>query len=324
MKRPNLVLMTSAGHLLSVPAKPKRNGLAAALRKVLAEYAKLPQSDRFPEEIEGEEKPVPAPPPGGLVLTIYDRPLGSADGHYRLPQGHDLGGLRTYAPGGQRSSLWLTREECQSLVPANPRKGQSQPVAEKLAKRIWLYGLWPQTLWVVSHRWQPDSVRETELQITVLEVSEKSLRLRIHGSAVLAAMSRLLDYRTRKVVKALENRYDARLEGTLVYDKTQKKIVQWNMVALGDYTGVMFTNREENGRQVERAQWREATPQSPVPLGFSFELDPTTETAPEYRRPRSFVHAFIFKNREPYYWDPEKWEQDSKKRPQRQKQRRTP
>jgi hypothetical protein len=29
---------------------------------------------------------------------------------------------------------------------------------------------------------------------------------------------------------------------------------------------------------------------------------------PERRRPRSFVHAYIFRDREEHYWDPLKWE----------------
>ena len=54
--------------------------------------------------------------------------------------------LRTEAPHGQRSSLWLTQEECQSLIPPRPRKGDSLKVPASLARRICLYGLW---------RWQP-------------------------------------------------------------------------------------------------------------------------------------------------------------------------
>src|SRR5207249_11358855 len=60
-------------------------------------------------------KPQPLPPPGGLVLTIYDRPLGRGEkGQYRLPEGDDFGGFRTHAPHGQRSSLWLKAEDRKS------------------------------------------------------------------------------------------------------------------------------------------------------------------------------------------------------------------
>jgi hypothetical protein len=313
----NLVLMTSSGRLLSGSMKyGDRNSLAHALREVLDAYAKLPEAERRATGATAEEKPVAAPPPGGLVLTIYDRPIAHAEGRYRLPEGKDLGGLRTHAPSGQRSSLWLTQAEWQSLIPAKLEKGQTQPVSPKLARRIFLYGLWPQTLWVVEHAWQPDAVREGELHVTVAEASDQKVRLRIHGGVTMATKSRLRIYPTGKFAKDLENRYDARLEGTIVYDRAKEKIVQWDMVALGDYLGAMFTTREENGKRIGDDQWREATREAPTPLGFAFELDQTAyDTPPERRRPRSFVHAYIFRDREQFYWDPEKWEEDWKKRP---------
>src|SRR5262249_28747274 len=89
----NLVLMTSTGRLLTGTVKD-RNGLADGLRGVLKAYAKLPEAERRAKTVAGEEKPVPAPPPGGLVLTIYDRPLGRGEkGQYRLPEGRDWAGF---------------------------------------------------------------------------------------------------------------------------------------------------------------------------------------------------------------------------------------
>ena len=71
-----------------------------------------PEADRRPAVVDGDVKPQPPPPPGGLVLTIYDRPLGRADAsRYRHPEGDDCGGFRTHAPHGQRSSLWLTADD---------------------------------------------------------------------------------------------------------------------------------------------------------------------------------------------------------------------
>jgi hypothetical protein len=241
------------------------------------------------------------------VLTIYDRPLGrSGQGWYRLPEGSDLGGLRTEAPHGQRSSLWLTERECKSLLPQNLRKGVSHPVPAKLAKRIWLYGFWPQTLWVVEQTWQPNSVRAGHLKLTVEEVSARTARMRLDGSVLLTANGPLKLYPTGKVLKTVESRYDARLHGVLVYDRIKKKIARWDMVALGDYRGCWFAGHKG---------WIEATPRAPLAVGFAFEVDSNAYQVPvERRRPRSFVHAYIFNGREQFYWDPEKWEEDWKKR----------
>ena len=298
-----LVLMTAAGKLLEGVVKGK-DGMVPALGEVLSAYAKLPEGERKPDKVEGEVKPQPPPPPGGLVLTIYDRPLGRPGaGLYRLPEGSDLGGRRTEAAGGQRSSLWLKEEECASLLPPDPRKGQVYPVATKLSKRIWLYGLVPQSLWVVEGTWRPDSLREGDLALTVEEVSAETLRMRIHGSVLMIGKS------GHQGFEGLEKRYDARIEGVIGVDRAKKKIVRWDMAALGDYTGEWFTGHE---------RWKAATPEAPLAMSFAFEMDQTTyDLPPERRRPRSFMHAYIFRENEQHFWDPEKWLEDWEKRPKR-------
>jgi hypothetical protein len=302
-----LILMTSAGRLLGGTVKG-RDGLAKALDEVLADYAKLPEAERRPEAVEGEAKPQAAPPEGGLVLTIHDRALGRAKGGgYRLPEGDDCGGCRTEAPHGQRSSLWLTRDEVRSLLPADPVKGKTYPFPAKTAKRIWLYGLVPQSLWVVEEMWKPDSARDGELSLTVEEASEASVRMRVHGRVRMTAPAALHTWPDRKFIKNLENRYDARLEGTLVIDQASKQVVRWDMVALGDYAGRWFAGNKG---------WKEATPEAPLALGFAIERDAVSPVLPpERRRPRSFVHAYIFREREGHYWDPDKWLEEWKRRP---------
>ena len=158
----------------------------------------------------GEPKPQPAPPTNGLVLTIYDRPLArspenrtlaEAGGVYRHPEGQDFDGLRTDAPHGQRSSLWLTEQECKSLIPNNPQVGQTYDIPSKLANRIWLYGLVPQTLWVVEETWRPNSVRQGNLQLTVETVSSQKFCMRISGSVLLTAPSVLHTWPDRKFIR---------------------------------------------------------------------------------------------------------------------------
>jgi hypothetical protein len=308
LKGTNLVLMTSAGRLLEGSMKyGDRNSLANALQEVLDAYAKLPEAERRADSVGGEIKPQQPPPPGGLVLTIYDRPLGcDDDGQCRLPIGDDFGGFRTHAPHGQRSSLWLTEEECKSLMPQNPERGQTYDVPAKLAKRIWLYGLVPQTLWVVEEFWKPDSVRDGALRVTVEEVSSETIRLRMHGSVLLSGPGVLHTWPDRKFIKNIENRYDARLEGSLVVDRARQTIVRFDLAALGDYTGRWFAGNKG---------WKEATAEAPLSLAFAFELDPVAyELPPERRRPRSFVQAYIFREREPHYWDPDMWLEDWRKR----------
>jgi hypothetical protein len=158
----------------------------------------------------------------------------------------------------------------------------------------------------VEQAWQPDSMREGELTLTVEEVSGRTVRMRVEGSVLLSGNGPLKLYPTGKVLKTVENRYDARLQGVLVYNRAARKITRWDMAVLGDYVGCWFAGH---------VGWKEATPEAPLPLGFAFEVDQTAYQVPaERRRPRSFVHAYIFKDREQYYWDPEKWEEDWRKR----------
>jgi hypothetical protein len=303
-----LVLMTSSGRLLSGSMKyGDRKGLDQALEGVLASYKKLPEEQRRPKDVAGEVKPQPAPPSGGLVLTIFDRPVGKDKrGRYRLPEADDLGGLRTEAPHGQRSSLWLTEAEWKSLIPDNPAKGQTRSVDAKLAKRIWLYGLVPQSLWVVEENWKPDSVKQGELKVTVEDVSDQAVTLRLHGDVLLSGPGVLHAWPERKFIKNVENRYDARLEGRIRYDRAKKVITRFDAVALGDYSGRWFSGHKG---------WKEATREAPLRLAFAFERDTTAYELPaEQRRPRSFVHAYVFREREPFYWDPDAWLEDWKKR----------
>src|SRR5262249_40297065 len=159
--------------------------------------------------------------------------------------------------------------------------GQSHNVPTKLAKRIWLYGLVPQTLWVVEESWKPDSVREGQLTVTVEEATPQAVRLRLHGSVVLAGPGVLHTWPDRQVLKNIENRYNASLEGVVGYDRVKKKVTRLDLVSLGDFTGRWFAGNKG---------WKEATPESPLPLGFAFEIDATAYELPaERRRPRSFV-----------------------------------
>lgn len=301
-----LVLMTSAGRLLEGSVK-SRDGLATALQEVLDDYAKLPEAERRPKAVEGQTKPQQPPPKNGLVLTIYDRPLGrDAQQQLRLPEGDDVGGLRTHAPHGQRSSLWLQEAEWRSLIPREPVKGQVMPVPAKLAKRIGLYGLVPQTLWVVEETWQPDAVREGALQISVVDVSPEKMRLRLSGALLLSSPGVLHTWPERKFIKNIQNRYDARLEGIVDFDRVKQRITRWDLTALGDFSGRWFAGNQG---------WKEATLEKPLAVGFACELDASAYNLPaERRRPRSFMHAYIFRDQDDHYWDPDKWLEDWKKR----------
>jgi hypothetical protein len=140
------------------------------------------------------------------------------------------------------------------------------------------------------------------LQLTVEDLSAAKIGLRIHGSVVMVGVS-------GHEFQGLEKKYDARLEGRIEIDRAANRIVRFELVALGDYTGEWFTGHE---------RWKAATAEAPLAQAFAFEIDRTAyELPPERRRPRGFIHAYVFNQREKFYWDPDLWKEDWEKRGKR-------
>ncbi len=171
--------------------------------------------------------------------------------------------------------------------------------------------MWPQTLWVVEQTWQPDSVRQAELKLTVEEVSAADCsHARSRRRVLLSGTGPLKLYPTGKVLKTVENRYDARLEGVLVYDRTDRRDHPVGHGHAGRLQRLLVRRqrRLEGGRRPRpRRAW--ASPSS--------WTRPRIKSRRSAGGPRSFVHAYIFRDREHFYWDPEKWEDDWKKRQRR-------
>jgi hypothetical protein len=302
--------MTATGQTVPAhKATAKKGDLAAVLRQVAELYEQLPESERKPAKpIPDENRPMPSPPQGGLVLTIYDVALLPADNGFRN------GGGSQGIPGPQRQSLWLTETEWKSLLPDNPQVGTTREVPPKLVKRICLFGLRSATAWHVEHFWNPDCVRQGEITLTTLEVTASSVRMRVHGSVLLQQKSGIKTRSDSKIETPpdLEDRYDARFEGLLVYDPQQRKFTKWEMVALGDHQGAYWPNiGGKTGCNFTK---------EPVALGFSFELDQSDYELPAERRrqaPYLVAHTFKGPQRQAYYWDPEKWETDWRKQQKR-------
>ncbi len=301
--------VTSTGQTVPADKATRKGGLAEALRQVAEMYALLPESERKPAEpITDANRPMPLPPPGGLVLTIYDVPLLPAEDGLRS------GGGSHGIPGPQRQSLWLTEAEWKSLLPEHPRVGATTEVPAKLVKRICLFGLRPATAWHVEHFWDPDSVRRGEIQLTTLKATASSVRMRVHGSVLLLKKSGIKTRPDAKIATPpdLEDRYDARPEGQLVYDPQQQKITRWDMVVLGDHQGAYWPNVGGKSSRNFTAE--------PIAIGFAFELDQSDYALPAERRrqaPYLVAHTFKGPQRQIYYWDVDQWEAAWKKQQKR-------
>lgn len=307
--------LTSNGQAVPT-AKAKssdKEGLAAVLKQVLKSYAQLPEAQRkSATPITDANRPAAAPPPGGVVLTVYDHPLlRDGQGSYRRVRDCNQKGEGPcmHIGGPQRDCVWLTAADCQALLPEQAQKGQTQNVSAKLTKRIFLFGLLPNVCWQAGMKWEADSVRQGELKLTVAEVSATRVRLRIHGSVLLVSKARA-DFGVDRptLPKDFENRYDAHLEGVLEYDPVQKKIDRWNMAALGDYLGTNYA------RGAHPDVWQT----TPLVMGFSFELNPQYYEVPAGQRLlEPLAWMLRFKRNQQFYWDPDQWEMAEKKKAKR-------
>ncbi len=306
-----LLVITSAAQTVPAhQAKMGKDGLAGQLRQVADLYAQLPEPQRRPAQpITDADRPMPAPPAGGLVLTIYDVAL--------LPKNDGLcaGGGTTGIPGPQRQSLWLTEAEWKSLLPADPQPGTTRDVPSPLVKRIALFGMRSATAWHVEHFWDPDSLKQGAIHVTVQDVSDAGVRMRVHGSVLLSKPSGIKTRPDSKIPTPpdVEDRYDARVEGVLVYDRHQNRITKWEMVALGDHQGAYWPN-------INRGKTACNFTADPVAVGFAFELDQSDyELPPERRRQAPYLVAHTFKGRErqAWYWDVGAWEAAWKKQQKR-------
>src|SRR5207244_1123336 len=99
-----------------------------------------------------------------------------------------------------RDHLWLTADEVQALVPAQPRKGALLQVPRRVAERILRFHLVDNTRGEPP-MWRREEIRTQELKLTVEDADAEGIRLRLDGSALLAnnadpeKASRLFDVR---------------------------------------------------------------------------------------------------------------------------------
>jgi hypothetical protein len=249
------------------------------LKGKLAAYAELPIDERKPKIAlppEGKAKTFLSkdyrmpPPPGGLVLTSYLHYLRRDDKgqiqRLERPTGKftvtDFG--QTWCPFNDNYAtpgvgwMWIAEEEWKALVPADPKKGDTIAIPRPMRQRMLLFPPW-EANWMT-----PDVIKADTMAVRVEEVTPGEIRMRLHGAVLLVQeSSRPLDhvYKPKSQMKLPETYHskslDARVEGTLIYDRKAGKFTRFDVVILGDTWGAML-----GGLMYQR--W---------PIGVTFELD---------------------------------------------------
>lgn len=244
------------------PFAPKRLHAALEKFKQLPPEKRMTPVEELPNSWKGKAEP--NPPAGGLILKQYRRGLhrdAKGDMH-RQELHHD--------------SLWMIRAEWQSLVPQQPRVGDSIIVPEFLLNRIGRYHAQivnPSTSLRISATPKPT------LTLTVEEASPDQLRLRLDGSF------HVTEYQPEPGGELTNGIIDYQVCGFLHYDSKKKTFSRFDLVAFGDVTNIRKDSVPPNGRTMA--------------VGLLFELSPGAtpyERTPPYARVASGVgEAMYFK-----------------------------
>lgn len=257
--RQGVYCLTPSGKLLAYRNPNNAQAMLDDLRKALAAWKRLPESERKPGAVEVAEQSADAldkdylrePPPGTLIVNVYTRVLD------RDNQGKFCtcsGGKNGYEGfGASLDHLWITQAEWKSLAPNRRVKGESYALPRSLAERILQFHLVDNTRGEPDH-WTLGQIRSQKLAVEVVESSSSEVKLRLEGSALMA---------TGAEVEKSKRGYDVALLGNLTFNKQRQAFTRFDIVALGDHWGEgTYTKRARPGK---------------TPLGVAFELaDPSS------------------------------------------------
>ena len=196
------------------PFAPKR------LRAALEKFKQLPAEKRktsieeLPNSWKGKAAE-PNPPAEGLILKQYIR------GFHRDADGkmHSDGQVPLH------DSLWMTRAEWQSLVPEQPKVGDSRTVPAFLVSRI---GVYHASVLGGANTVRISAAPKPTLTLTVEDSSPDQLRMRLQGSLQTS------EYQgTPKAIGTM----DSQVCGCLHYDVKKKAFSRFDLAVVGDVTG---------------------------------------------------------------------------------------
>ena len=279
--------VTSSGYMTCISASGKLLGRSPS-PAVLEEFNKLPEAERTPGavkvvDLRPSERVIPSPPEGGLVLRVHARFLSRGDdGTLRPAKTTDFPLMRDkpkVMDGWQRflqpntEYMWLTREEWQSLVPADAAKGQKLAVGSAIAERMARFHLTPQRAMtseggVVSKR----SVKAARLNLVVTEASPQRIGMELDGFVHWGS-----DYDASRATTPngpLPQGFETPIYGRLEYDRVKQVFTRFDVVAPGHVWG-RWGDANGKSMYVERP--------GRGPFGFALEL--ATGDSPSDRIP---------------------------------------
>ena len=259
--------VTSSGYMSCVSPSGKLLGHEPSA-KVLEAFQKLPEAERKPgavvvRDLEPAERVIVSPPEGGLILKVHGRFMSRDDkGQLRYAKRDDFRSISSLTLEPNTEYMWLTREEWQALVPANPVKGEKLPVASAISERMARFHLSPsRALTSEDGIVSKNEIKKAVLTLVVDDVSPGRIRLSLEGLVHTGS-----DYDAAKATSPngpLRFGFATPIHGILEYDRTKKVFVRFDIVAPGEVWG-RWGDANGKSQDIERP--------GRTPIGFAFEL----------------------------------------------------
>ncbi|MCI0743377.1 MAG: hypothetical protein L0Y72_30490 [Gemmataceae bacterium] len=191
----------------------------------LDNWRKFPYAERKPGSItieeRGEFKPTPRDPkpvPGGLFVKTFMRALDkNAQGELFAPAKLSLGISKTVVKAEpNRDFLWIKADEWKSLMPANPKKGDTFDVPDAIRTRIVRFHLVDGACCLPGFH-ERKQVHDATMSLTVEDVTPTSVQMRLSGQARVGAKTPHIEFD---------------VAGTLAFDPGRQAFTRFDMVAL--------------------------------------------------------------------------------------------
>jgi hypothetical protein len=237
----HMVVATAAGTALG--GKDALRMREKELAKLLEDFKALPEEERKPKidvpaDVAPPKRALPDPPANGLILKGYCTYVRS-DGSkiVRSQEWYYRNNPDRWPAETQNDMLWLTEAEWKSLIPADPRKGDRADVDPRIQKRLFC------TICIDYIEGSVNALlaRETNLTLTVENVTPETIAMRLDGTAKLG---KELEEKARKEKNTRGS--DVRILGYVSVDRSKNAITRFDIVGLGLAWGnkMEYTHRE--------------------------------------------------------------------------------
>lgn len=248
--RQGIYVFTADGTVLGYKnAGQNAEVMKEVFRDALAKFERLPKAKREPGAVQIPDPGKPDPryfrplPKDGLVVRVNARILDRKDDGYCPGTCSMSGGDKA-----SRDFLWLTKDEVNSLVPANAAVGQTLPVPAAVADRVARFHLVDNTRGEPEF-WKKDEVRSNDITLTVTAVSADAIEFRLDGAALMT---------THADPGQADRGYDVKLRGELRYRPKTGAFDRFDVAAVGPHWGEhAYTGKARPGK---------------TPLGVAFTL----------------------------------------------------